>query len=72
MLDLSRYIRPGDGAWWGQGGAEPEPLVDALLDQAGAIGPVRAFSGLTWSKRLARIKPCPAADTGMNPREKSL
>jgi hypothetical protein len=53
MLDLSRYIRPGDGVWWGQGGAEPEPLVNALLDQAGAIGPVRAFSGLTWNERLA-------------------
>lgn len=53
MLDLSRYIRPGDGVWWGQGGAEPEPLVNALLDQAGAIGPVRAFCGLTWNERLA-------------------
>ncbi len=38
---------------WGQGGAEPEPLVNALLDQVGAIGPVRAFSGLTWNERLA-------------------
>ena len=53
MLDLSRYVRPGDGVWWGQGGAEPEPLVNALLDQVGAIGPVRAFSGLTWNERLA-------------------
>jgi acetyl-CoA hydrolase/transferase-like protein len=53
MLDLSRYVRPGDGVWWGQGGAEPEPLVNALLGQAGAIGPVRAFSGLTWNERLA-------------------
>ena len=53
MLDLSRYIRPGDGVWWGQGGAEPEPLVNALLDQADAIGPVRAFCGLTWNERLA-------------------
>ena len=40
MLDLSRYLRPGDGVWWGQGGAEPEPLVNALLDQADAIGPL--------------------------------
>ena len=60
-LDLSRYIRPGDGVWWGQAGAEPEPLVDALLDQAGAIGPVRAFCGLTWNERLAG--PLPAGLT---------
>jgi acyl-CoA hydrolase len=53
MLDLARYLRPGDGVWWGQGSAEPEPLVNALLDQADAIGPLRAFSGLTWNERLA-------------------
>jgi acyl-CoA hydrolase len=53
MLDLTRYLRPGDGVWWGQGSAEPEPLVNALLDQADTIGPVRAFSGVTWNERLA-------------------
>ncbi|MFJ9173784.1 acetyl-CoA hydrolase/transferase family protein [Streptomyces sp. NPDC102360] len=53
MLDLTRHIRAGDGVWWGQGSAEPEPLVNALLDQADAIGPVRAFSGLTWNERLS-------------------
>ena len=53
LLDLSRYIRPGDGVWWGQGSAEPEPLVNALLDQADSIGPVRAFMGLTWNERFA-------------------
>jgi acyl-CoA hydrolase len=52
MLDLTRYIRPGDGVWWGQAGAEPEPLVNALLDQADAIGPVRAFTGMTWNERF--------------------
>ncbi|MBX6389052.1 MAG: acetyl-CoA hydrolase/transferase family protein [Frankia sp.] len=57
LLDLARYIRPGDGVWWGQGGAEPSPLVDALLDQVGAIGPVRAFCGLTWNERLTRELP---------------
>ena len=61
MLDLSRYLRPGDGVWWGQGAAEPEPLVNALLDQVDAIGPVRAFSGLTWNERLAG--PLPAGLT---------
>ncbi|MEU9449024.1 acetyl-CoA hydrolase/transferase C-terminal domain-containing protein [Streptomyces sp. NPDC048277] len=53
MIDLTRFVRPGDGVWWGQAGAEPEPLVNALLDQADSIGPVRAFSGLTWNERLS-------------------
>ncbi|MCQ4079176.1 hypothetical protein NGB36_00735 [Streptomyces sp. RB6PN25] len=53
MLDLTPYIRAGDGVWWGQGGAEPEPLVNALLDQVDGIGPVRAFCGLTWNERLS-------------------
>lgn len=53
MIDLAPYIKPGDGVWWGQAGAEPEPLVNALLDQADALGPVRAFTGMTWNERLA-------------------
>jgi acyl-CoA hydrolase len=53
MLDLRPYIKPGDGVWWGQAGAEPEPLVNALLDQADTVGPVRAFTGMTWNERLA-------------------
>ena len=57
VLDLTAHIRSGDGVWWGQGGAEPEPLVNALLDQVDAIGKVRAFSGLTWNERLSRDLP---------------
>src|SRR5260370_8522695 len=53
MIDLGRYISAGDGVWWGQGGAEPEPLVNALLEQVDRIGPVRAFCGLTWNDRLS-------------------
>ena len=53
MIDLGKYISAGDGVWWGQGGAEPEPLVNALLEQADHIGPVRAFCGLTWNERLS-------------------
>ena len=53
MIDLGKYISAGDGVWWGQGGAEPEPLVNALLEQADRIGPVRAFCGLTWNERLS-------------------
>ena len=52
-IDFAQLLRPGGGVWWGQAGAEPEPLVDAFLDQVGLIGDVRAFSGLTWNKRLA-------------------
>ena len=53
MIDLSRYIFAGDGVWWGQAGAEPEPLVNALLEQVDTIGPLRAFCGLTWNDRLS-------------------
>lgn len=53
MVDLRAHLAAGDGVWWGQGGAEPEPLVNALLDQVHAIGPVRAFCGLTWNPRLS-------------------
>jgi acyl-CoA hydrolase len=53
MLDLAAYLKPGDGIWWGQAGAEPEPLVNALLEQADTIGPLRAFTGLTWNERFA-------------------
>jgi acyl-CoA hydrolase len=57
MLDLAPYIRPGDGVWWGQAGAEPELLVNALLDQADALGPVRAFAGMTWNERFSGALP---------------
>jgi 2-hydroxycyclohexanecarboxyl-CoA dehydrogenase len=52
VLDLRPHIRPGDGVWWSQAGAEAVPLVDALLDQASAIGGVRAFCGLTVNRRM--------------------
>jgi acyl-CoA hydrolase len=57
MIDLGKYISAGDGVWWGQGGAEPEPLVNALLDQVDDIGPIRAFCGLTWNDRLSGALP---------------
>ena len=55
MLDLRPYVRSGDGVWWSQAGAEATPLVDALLDQVEAIGPVRAFCGLTFNRRLRDV-----------------
>lgn len=57
MIDLGQFVRPGTGIWWSQASAEPRPLVDALLDQVDAIGPVRAFCGLTWDRRLTRELP---------------
>ncbi|MEU7815409.1 acetyl-CoA hydrolase/transferase C-terminal domain-containing protein [Pseudonocardia sp. NPDC049154] len=55
MIDLRQHIHAGDGVWWSQAGAEATPLVDALLDQVAAIGPVRAFSGLTFNRRLREV-----------------
>lgn len=52
MIDLRKYIRPGDGVWWGQEGAEATPLVDALLDQAEQIGRITAFTGMALNPRL--------------------
>lgn len=55
MIDLRSHIRPGDGVWWSQAGGEATPLVDALVDQVGDIGPVRAFCGLTFNRRLREV-----------------
>jgi hypothetical protein len=40
VLDLPPHVRARDGVWCSQAGAEATPLVDALLDQVGGIGPV--------------------------------
>ncbi len=52
MLDLRAHIRPGDGVWWSQAGAEALPLVDALFAQ---IRDVRAFCGLTVNPRIREL-----------------
>lgn len=57
MIDLRPYLPPGAGVWWGQAGAEPQPLVHALLDQMPGLGPRRAFCGLSWDRRLTRELP---------------
>ncbi len=57
MIQLARYLPPGAEIWWGQASAEPTPLVHALLDQIGELGPRRAFCGLTWDERLTRHLP---------------
>ncbi|WP_448627586.1 acetyl-CoA hydrolase/transferase family protein [Geodermatophilus sp. URMC 64] len=48
-LDLSRWIRPGDGLVWGQACAEPVALTAALTRQAPALGPLTAFVGTTYA-----------------------
>ncbi|MFB6393283.1 acetyl-CoA hydrolase/transferase family protein [Polymorphospora lycopeni] len=50
-LDLRRHVRAGDTVLWGQGCAEPRPLVERLLADRADIGPFRCFLGI------------PAADT---------
>lgn len=57
MIDVDAFLHPGNGVWWGQGSAEPEPLVNQMLDAVDRIGPIRAFSGLTWNERLTRDIP---------------
>lgn len=53
MIDVAAFLHPGDGVWWSQGSAEPEHLVNQVLDSVDEVGPIKAFSGLTWNKRLA-------------------
>ena len=53
MIDFAEYLRPGMGFWWSQAAAEPRPLVDRLLAQAGDRVPLRLFTGLSWNDQLA-------------------
>jgi acetyl-CoA hydrolase len=48
-LDLSNFIRPGDGILWGQGCAEPLSLVEALVAQRSAYSGASAFLGINFS-----------------------
>lgn len=57
MIDFTPFLRPGSGVWFSQAAAEPTPLVHDLLDQAETLGPLRAFTGLTWDDRLTRALP---------------
>ena len=53
-LDLASFVRSGDTVVWGQASAEPTTLVELLLDQAAAIGPVRCFVGIPAQSALTR------------------
>lgn len=57
MIDFTKFLSRGDGVWWGQAAAEPRPLVDALITQNARIGPIRAFTGLSWNDQLAVTMP---------------
>ena len=54
-LDLARFIRPGEGAVWGQACAEPVVLVDAFLELAREVTPLSAFLGLSWRDYSGRV-----------------
>jgi acetyl-CoA hydrolase len=48
-IDLAGIIRPGDGVIWGQACAEPLTLIEALVAQRAALGPLEVFMGVNWS-----------------------
>jgi acyl-CoA hydrolase len=48
-IDLAHVIRPGDGLIWGQGPAEPQTLIEALVAQRAAFPGCRAFMGASYS-----------------------
>jgi acyl-CoA hydrolase len=50
-MDL-RVIRPGDALLWGQACAEPQTLVEALIEQRAALSGCRVFLGSSYSGLL--------------------
>jgi acyl-CoA hydrolase len=48
-VDLSQWIRPGDGVIFGQACAEPQTLVEALVAQRAAFSEATLFMGVNWS-----------------------
>jgi acyl-CoA hydrolase len=49
MIDLTRYLRPGDHIVWGQACGEPTTLIEALLEQAEQVGGLSAFAATSFS-----------------------
>ena len=47
--DLSRFIRPGDGVVIGQACAEPQTLLEALVEQRAQLSGCRVFLGVNYS-----------------------
>ena len=52
-IDWSTIVRPGDRVMWGQGAAEPTPLVRSLMAQRANIGRFEAFIGTTWGDAVS-------------------
>lgn len=51
-IDLRSIVRSGDRIVWGQACGEPTSLIEALMEQAEAIGGVTAFAGSSFSRLL--------------------
>ncbi|MEG3116916.1 acetyl-CoA hydrolase/transferase C-terminal domain-containing protein [Salinicola sp. 4072] len=49
-LELSDWIKSGDSVVWGQAGAEPETITNALISQRHDIGPLTATIGFSLSR----------------------
>jgi len=48
-LELRSVLRPCDGILWGQAGAEPQTLTEALVEQRAALGGVSVFLGINYA-----------------------
>jgi hypothetical protein len=53
-LDFAKIIRPGDHVVWGQGSGEPVSLVERLVEQRHACGPLSVFLGGTSYSNILR------------------
>jgi acetyl-CoA hydrolase len=49
MVDLTRFLRPGDGVVVGQACAEPQTLTEALVAQRAAFSGARVFLGVNYA-----------------------
>ncbi|RIJ28396.1 acetyl-CoA hydrolase/transferase family protein [Henriciella mobilis] len=52
-LDWPALVRPGSLVVWGQGCAEPNGLTAALMDARHAVGPFRAFAGISYGPSVS-------------------
>lgn len=51
-LDFQTIVKAGARVAWGQGGAEPTPLVRRLAEQSSSIGPFKAFVGISLAETI--------------------
>lgn len=58
-LDLTQWVRPGDGVVWSQACSEPVGLVDRLIEQAGHLGASEVYCGHTLRDVLADPRAAP-------------